>query len=316
MGLPRKLRDPLLEAAAALRTPGEPLTRAEAASTGEVTELLELYPLRELLTRGEVYGVWVDRPLARFSSWYEMFPRSPAGEARPRSRHLPSAAGRLPRIAAMGFDVVYLPPDPSHRHACFRKGRNNTPRPPPTTWAPLGHRQPTDGGHNAVHPDLGTLDDFDTSWAAAGARAGRRPRLRAQLQPRPPLGQRAPDWFRHRARRHHPLRREPAQEVPGHLSARLRHRDRGGPLGGAARRPPFWIDRGVRVFRVDNPHTKPLAFWEWLIDEIKTADPDVVFLSEAFTRPAVMYGSPSSASRSPTRTSPGAPASGSSPNSG
>src|SRR5262249_40553676 len=109
MGLPRKLRDPLLEAAGALRAPGDPLTRGGAATAEEVTDLVEQYPLRDLLTRGEVYGVWVDRPLARFSSWYEMFPRSAGGwDARGKPVHgtFATAADALPRIAKMGFDIV------------------------------------------------------------------------------------------------------------------------------------------------------------------------------------------------------------------
>ena len=127
-GLPRKLRDPLIEAAEALRKPGDPFTRAGAALSDEVTELLEQYPLRDLITRDEQYGVWVDRPEARFSAWYELFPRSTGGwdkKGKPVHGTFATAAKALPRIAKMGFDVVYLPPiHPIGK--VHRKGRNNS----------------------------------------------------------------------------------------------------------------------------------------------------------------------------------------------
>src|SRR6185312_13866754 len=171
MGLPRKLRDPLLEAATALRAPGDPLTRVRPAVSEEVTDLLEQYPLRELVTRGDVHGVWVDRPLAQFSSWYEMFPRSTGGwdaKGKPVHGTFATAAEALPRVAKMGFDVVYLPPiHPIGK--VHRKGKNNSVTAAPgdvgSPWA-IGSDE---GGHDAVHPDLGTIDDFDTFVSSARA---------------------------------------------------------------------------------------------------------------------------------------------------
>ena len=172
-GVPRGQRDPLLAAAAALRAPGDPVSRAALALTPEIDELLTHYPLRELVTRGEQYGVWVDRPLARFGSWYEMFPRSTGGwdaDGNPVHGTFATAAAALPRIAQMGFDVVYLPPiHPIGK--VHRKGRNNTATAVPgdvgSPWA-IGSDE---GGHDAVHPQLGTIADFD-KFVAAVARPG------------------------------------------------------------------------------------------------------------------------------------------------
>src|SRR5699024_10317991 len=155
-GVPRAQREPLASAAAALRNPGDPVTRAALALTPQVDELLSLFPLRELVTRGEQFGVWVDRPLARFGAWYEMFPRSTGGwdaEGNPVHGTFATAAAALPRIAEMGFDVVYLPPvHPIGK--VHRQGRNNTATAAPgdvgSPWA-IGSDE---GGHDAVHPLL------------------------------------------------------------------------------------------------------------------------------------------------------------------
>ena len=168
-GVPRQQRRPLLETAAALRTPGDPLTRTALALSPEVEALLDQFPLRELVTRGEQFGVWVDRPLARFGSWYEIFPRSTGGwdaDGKPVHGTFATATAALPRIAEMGFDVVYLPPIHPIGEV-HRKGRNNNPTAAPgdvgSPWA-IGS---ADGGHDAVHPSLGTIDDFDAFVAAA-----------------------------------------------------------------------------------------------------------------------------------------------------
>ncbi|HWF69594.1 MAG TPA: maltotransferase domain-containing protein, partial [Mycobacterium sp.] len=162
-GVPRSSREPLRAAAAALQAPGDPVFRAALALSPEIDELLTQYPLRELVSRGEQYGVWVDRPLARFGSWYEMFPRSTGGwdaKGNPVHGTFRTAAAALPRIAQMGFDVVYLPPiHPIGK--VHRKGRNNTATAVPSDvgspWA-IGSDE---GGHDAVDPQLGTIDDFD-----------------------------------------------------------------------------------------------------------------------------------------------------------
>jgi starch synthase (maltosyl-transferring) len=292
MGLPRKLRDPLLEAAAALRTPGDPLTRVEPASTGEVTELLEQYPLRELLTRGEVYGVWVDRPLARFSSWYEMFPRSTGGwdaKGRPVHGTFATAAEALPRIAKMGFDVVYLPP--IHPiGTVHRKGRNNSEKiargDVGSPWA-IGSKE---GGHDAVHRGLGNIDDFDT-FVAAAREQGLEVALDLALQCAPdhPWVTEHPDWFTVLPDGTIAYAENPPKKYQDIYPLNF-DIDPEGLYQEVLRVVRHWVDHGVKVFRVDNPHTKPPDFWEWLIEQIKTADPDVVLLSEAFTRPARLYG--------------------------
>ena len=228
----------------------------------------------------------------------------PAGPARRRSatRRRGSAY-----VAAMGFDVLYLPPiHPIGR--VHRKGANNAPRAAPgdvgSPWA-IGARE---GGHTAIHPELGSLDDFRRflkKARSAGPGGGPRPRL--PVRARPPLGVPAPAVVQAAAGRHRPVRREPAQEVRGHLPHRLRDRGLAGALAGAAR---AWCGtgsvQGVRIFRVDNPHTKSFRFWEWLIAEVRRDYPETIFLAEAFTRPKVMYQLAKLGFTSPTPTSRGA----------
>ncbi|MGE5697155.1 MAG: alpha-1,4-glucan--maltose-1-phosphate maltosyltransferase [Candidatus Sericytochromatia bacterium] len=292
MGMPRKLRDPLLEAATALRAPGDPLTRVSASTTDEVTELLGAYPLRELLTRGEQYGVWVDRPLARFGAWYEMFPRSTGGwgaDGKPVHGTFATAAEALPRIADMGFDVVYLPPiHPIGR--VHRKGRNNSVTAAPgdvgSPWA-IGSDE---GGHDAVHPDLGTIDDFD-SFVAAAREHGLEVALDLALQCAPdhPWAREHRAWFTVLPDGTTAYAENPPKKYQDIYPLNFDN-DPDGLYHEVLRVVRHWIDHGVRVFRVDNPHTKPPNFWEWLIEEVKSVDPDVLFLSEAFTRPARLYG--------------------------
>ena len=292
MGMPRKLRDPLLEAATALRAPGDPLTRVGAASTDEVTELLAQYPLRELLTRGEQYGVWVDRPLARFGSWYEMFPRSTGGwgaDGKPVHGTFATAAEALPRIAKMGFDVVYLPPiHPIGK--VHRKGRNNSVTAAPgdvgSPWA-IGSDE---GGHDAVHPDLGTIDDFD-AFVAAARDQGLEVALDLALQCAPdhPWAREHRDWFTVLPDGTIAYAENPPKMYQDIYPLNF-DIDPDGLYQEVRRVVLHWIDHGVKVFRVDNPHTKRPDFWEWLIEEVKSADADVVFLAEAFTRPARLYG--------------------------
>ena len=233
--------------------------------------------------------VWVDRALARRSSWYELFPRSEGG--------LAGAVGQLDAIADMGFDIVYLPPvHPIGRS--FRKGPDNAlvagPRDPGSPWA-IGA---SEGGHTAVHPDLGTIDDFDAFVAAAGAR-GLEVALDYALQCSPdhPWVTEHPEWFHHRADGTIRYTENPPEEVPGHLSARLLAAPADGTDDEAARAALWdacygifehWIDHGVRVFRVDNPHTKPIALWAWLIERLRDDHPEVLLLAEAFTRPKPM----------------------------
>jgi starch synthase (maltosyl-transferring) len=291
-GLPRKLRDPLIEAAAALRTPGDPFTRAGVALGPEVADLLAQYPLRELITRGEQYGVWVDRPLARFGGWYELFPRSTGGwdkKGNPIHGTFATAAKALPRIAKMGFDVVYLPPiHPIGK--VHRKGSNNTVTATPhdvgSPWA-IGSDE---GGHDAVHPELGTIDDFD-DFVAAVRDQGMEVALDLALQCAPdhPWAKQHPEWFTVLPDGTIAYAENPPKKYQDIYPLNFDN-DPAGLYDEVLRVVRFWMDHGVKIFRVDNPHTKPPNFWAWLIGEVKNIDPDVLFLSEAFTRPARLYG--------------------------
>jgi starch synthase (maltosyl-transferring) len=291
-GMPRKLRDPLLEAAARLREPGDPFTRAGAALAPEIVELLEQYPLREVLTRGEQYGVWVDRPLARFGSWYEFFPRSTGGwDARGNPMHgtFATATKALPRVARMGFDVVYLPPiHPIGK--VHRKGRNNSVTAAPndvgSPWA-IGSEE---GGHDAVHPALGTIEDFD-DFVAAARDQGMEIALDLALQCAPdhPWAKEHPEWFTVLPDGTIAYAENPPKKYQDIYPINFDN-EPAGLYEEVLRVVRFWISHGVKVFRVDNPHTKPPNFWAWLIGEVKNEDPDVLFLAEAFTRPARLYG--------------------------
>ena len=292
MGLPRDLRDPLIEAARLLRRPGDPFTRAGAALAPELTELLTQYPLRELLTRGQQYGVWVDRPLARFSAWYELFPRSTGGrdkKGRPLHGTFATATKALPRVANMGFDVVYLPPiHPIGK--VHRKGRNNSVAAAPndvgSPWA-IGSNK---GGHDAVHPKLGTIDDFD-DFVAAARDQGLQVALDLALQCAPdhPWAKEHPEWFTVLPDGTIAYAENPPKKYQDIYPLNFDN-DPAGLYKEVLRVVRFWISHGVKVFRVDNPHTKPPNFWAWLIEKVKNDDPDVLFLSEAFTRPARLYG--------------------------
>ena len=291
-GAPRQHRYPLIDAAARLRAPGDPFSRAGAALSDDVAEVLALYPLRELLTRGEQYGVWVDRPLARFSSWYEMFPRSSGGwdaKGNPVHGTFATATKELPRIAKMGFDVVYLPPiHPIGK--VHRKGRNNSVTAAPndvgSPWA-IGSDE---GGHDAVHPKLGTIEDFD-DFVAASRDHGLEVSLDLALQCAPdhPWAKNHPEWFTVLPDGKIAYAENPPKKYQDIYPLNFDN-DPAGIYEEVLRVMRFWISHGVKVFRVDNPHTKPPNFWAWVIGEVKNEDPDVLFLSEAFTRPARLYG--------------------------
>jgi len=291
-GVPRGDRAPLREAAEALRRPGDPLIRAAPALSHQVTELLEAYPLRELLTRGRQFGVWVDRPLARCSAWYEMFPRSTGrrdAAGRPAHGTFATAADALGRIAAMGFNVVYLPP--IHPiGTVHRKGRNNSVTAEVgdvgSPWA-IGSSA---GGHDAVHPDLGTIKDFDV-FVAAARDNGLEVALDLALQCAPdhPWATSHRQWFTELPDGTIAYAENPPKKYQDIYPLNFDN-DSAGLSREVLRVVRHWISHGVTVFRVDNPHTKPPDFWAWLIGEVKATDPDVLFLSEAFTRPARMYG--------------------------
>ncbi|SPM31391.1 alpha-1,4-glucan--maltose-1-phosphate maltosyltransferase [Mycobacterium terramassiliense] len=291
-GVPRARRDPLLAAATALRAPGDPVTRTALALSPEIEELLAAFPLRDLVTRGEQFGVWVDRPLARFGAWYEMFPRSTGGwdkKGKPVHGTFATAAAQLPRIADMGFDVVYLPPiHPIGK--VHRKGRNNSPTAAPgdvgSPWA-IGSDE---GGHDAVHPDLGTIDDFD-DFVAAARDLGMEVALDLALQCAPdhPWAREHRQWFTELPDGTIAYAENPPKKYQDIYPINFDN-DPAGLYDEVLRVVRHWIDHGVKFFRVDNPHTKPPDFWAWLIGQVKDADPDVLFLSEAFTPPARQYG--------------------------
>jgi starch synthase (maltosyl-transferring) len=288
--VPAAARSDLYRAAYALRDDSitDPHARIAAATAPALVAVLTAHPLRELLTRSPMYQIWVDRPRALFSSWYEMFPRSEGSELDPpRSGTFATAAQRLPAIAAMGFDVVNLPPIHPIGEV-HRKGPNNTlvagPDDPGSPWA-IGSEA---GGHDAVHPDLGTIDDFDEFVGKARA-VGLEVALDLALQCAPdhPWAKNHPEWFTVRSDGSIAYAENPPKKYQDIYPLNF-DGDPAGLYHEVLRVVKHWVDHGVRIFRVDNPHTKPVEFWEWLIAEVKATDPDVLFLSEAFTRPPMM----------------------------
>jgi starch synthase (maltosyl-transferring) len=257
-----------------------------AAGDGQLAALMDRHLDRTDATWAErEYEVVVDRERARFAAWYEFFPRS--GVA---GRHgtLRDAEAQLERAAAMGFDVVYLPPvHPIGR--THRKGANNalTARPGEhgSPWAIGG----VEGGHDAVHPDLGTLDDFDRFVARARALDLEVALdFAIQCSPDHPWVRAHPEWFFHRPDGTIKYAENPPKKYQDVYPVNF-YGDDPRPLWQEMKRiVEFWIGHGVTTFRVDNPHTKPVRFWEWLIREVQTAHPEVVFLAEAFTRPKMM----------------------------
>jgi starch synthase (maltosyl-transferring) len=245
---------------------------------------------RPFLTRSTTeFAVEIDRPQARFASWYEMFPRSATDDPR-RHGTFDDVIDRLPEIEAMGFDVLYFPP--IHPIGTTnRKGRNNALRAvagdPGSPYA-IGSAE---GGHNAIHPSLGTLDDFRRLRDAAADR-GIEIALdfAVQCSPDHPWLKEHPDWFSRRADGSIRYAENPPKKYEDIVNPDFYAGGAVPDLWTALRDTVvFWVDEGIRIFRVDNPHTKPLPFWEWLIAEIRARDPDVIFLAEAFTRPKLMY---------------------------
>jgi len=278
--------------ARALREAARSLTtkRGErtALSSG-LAQLMARHPGRCFATRYErELEVIVDRPLARFSAWYEMFPRS-AAQAPGRHGTFNDVEARLDYVADMGFNVLYLPPiHPIGRS--FRKGPNNviksTPEDPGSPWAIGG----AEGGHKELHPELGTLDDFRALVGAARRRGLEIALdLAFQVSPDHPYVTEHPSWFRARPDGTIQYAENPPKKYQDIYPFDFESEDWRLLWQELESVVQFWIDQGVRTFRVDNPHTKPFAFWEWLIGEIRGRNPDVIFLSEAFTRPKVMY---------------------------
>jgi starch synthase (maltosyl-transferring) len=291
---PDVARAALAEVAATLRDPGlTPWDRLAVTRQPEIIRILWAYPLREFVTRSRRMPLVVDRERALYGSWYEFFPRSegvqidPMGRREPVSGTFRTATRRLDAIAEMGFDVVYLPPVHPIGMA-FRKGRNNTldPQPgdPGSPWA-IGS---PDGGHDSIHPDLGTFEDFD-AFVARTRELGMEVALDFALQASPdhPWVKEHPEWFTTRADGSIAYAENPPKKYQDIYPINFDN-DPAGIYAEALRVVRLWMDHGVRIFRVDNPHTKPLAFWERLLAEVRATDPDVIFLAEAFTGPATM----------------------------
>ncbi|MFS0697321.1 maltotransferase domain-containing protein [Streptomyces nitrosporeus] len=327
-GVPKRDgREAVLAALDALRDTSRPaVARLAGALTAEAAEALGRHPLRELVTASRPQPLLVERRRALYGSWYELFPRSegarweePPAPAKPARRpraagaapaaraeertatraDLPApaprlvsgtfrtAAERLPAVAAMGFDVVYLPP--VHPiGTTHRKGPNNSLTPgaddPGVPWA-IGSAE---GGHDAVHPDLGTIEDFDHFVATARTlRMEIALDFALQCSPDHPWVKEHPEWFHHRPDGSIAYAENPPKKYQDIYPVAF-DADMPGIVRETVRILRFWMDHGVRIFRVDNPHTKPVVFWEEVIADINGTDPDVVFLAEAFTRPAMM----------------------------
>jgi starch synthase (maltosyl-transferring) len=260
---------------------------AEPLVSDTVASVMARHPNREDAAKSAVLPLMVDRPVARAGAWYEIFPRS-QGQVPEKHGTFDDCIARVPEIAALGFDVLYLTPiHPIGR--INRKGRNNslkaTPSDPGSPYA-IGAAE---GGHDAVHPELGTLEDFRRLVAEC-----RRHNMEIaldfaiQCSPDHPWTQQHPEWFKRR-----PDGSIKYAENPPKKYEDIVNPDFFGPNATAlwdALRDIilFWVDQGVQIFRVDNPHTKPFPFWEWMIGEVQAKHPEVIFLSEAFTRPKVM----------------------------
>jgi starch synthase (maltosyl-transferring) len=293
---PKNRREELFDAAAALRDTTLPLEQRTAPGLA-LGPVMNERPVRDLVTRSPSYEVWVDRERALFGSWYEFFPRSEgavvpdAGQdavGTPSHGTFRTAARRLPAIADMKFDVIYLPPiHPIGR--VNRKGKNNTLDPGPddvgSPWA-IGSEE---GGHDAIHPQLGTFEDFD-AFVARTRELGMEIALDMALQCAPdhPWVKEHPEWFTTLPDGTIAYAENPPKKYQDIYPLNFDN-DREGIYAEMLRVTLLWVDHGVKIFRVDNPHTKPTEFWHWLIWEVKKLHPDVLFLAEAFTKPAMMH---------------------------
>jgi len=275
--------------AEALRSSRSQDVKIALAMDNVLADRMQKYPDRNAATTyDKELTVVVDREIARFSTWYEMFPRSCSPDP---AKHgtLKDCVDRLPYISRMGFDVLYLPP--VHPIGItHRKGRNNTPSAgdsdPGSPWA-IGAAE---GGHRDLHPLLGTLEDFRHLVEKAryhGIEIAID--LAFQCSPDHPYVAGHPEWFRRRPDGSIQYAENPPKKYEDIYPFDF-ETDRWRELVQELRTVVYyWIDQGVRIFRVDNPHTKPFSFWEWLIDTVKSRYPDIIFLSEAFTRPKIMY---------------------------
>ncbi|WP_299167502.1 alpha-1,4-glucan--maltose-1-phosphate maltosyltransferase [uncultured Arthrobacter sp.] len=291
---PAAERDLFLATAERLRNRELPVDeRLAAGHSAGIQEAIEREPLRALVSPSRPYPILVEREAAGRGSWYEFFPRSEGASYDPStaqwtSGNFTTAARRLPAVAQMGFDVVYLPP--IHPiGTTHRKGPNNTlnagPGDPGSPWA-IGAPE---GGHDAIHPDLGTFEDFD-AFVQQAKELNLEVALDLALQASPdhPWVTEHPEWFTTRVDGSIAYAENPPKKYQDIFPINFDN-DPDGIYNEVLRIVLLWISHGVRIFRVDNPHTKPVQFWEWLIAQVNSKHPDVIFLAEAFTRPAMMH---------------------------
>jgi starch synthase (maltosyl-transferring) len=296
--LPKAERPRAAAAALALRDTSLDLAHRVAPALDDYLQrLAHDNPIRELVTSSPRYPLWIDRPRALYGAWYEFFPRSigaelagdPVSPARP-ARHgtFKDATEHLDYVASLGFDVAYLPPIHPIGEV-NRKGPNNTLAAATwdvgSPWA-IGSR---DGGHDAIHPDLGTMSDF-TAFVRRARELDMEVALDFALQCAPdhPWVSSHPEWFTTKPDGTIAYAENPPKKYQDIYPLNFDN-DPEGLYAECLRIVRHWIAAGVTIFRVDNPHTKPLNFWQWLIAEVKKTDPEVLFLAEAFTRPAMMH---------------------------
>jgi starch synthase (maltosyl-transferring) len=268
----------MLESAAAALDQGEPIQQALDPRLAEIVE--RVAERSEATELPKPYEIDVDRVLGRFGSWYELFPRSFGG--------FRGVEAQLPRLQELGFDVLYLPP--IHPIGLTnRKGRNNTlvagPGDPGSPWA-IGDAS---GGHDAIHHELGTIEEFDSLVRSArehGIDIAMDFAIQASADH--PWLTEHPEWFNRRPDGTLKYAENPPKKYQDIYNLNWNSEDWQGLWNRLLEIVRYWVSHGVRVFRVDNPHTKPMPFWEWLIGEIRATDPDVIFLAEAFTRRAMM----------------------------
>jgi starch synthase (maltosyl-transferring) len=255
----------------------------------ELSDAMALSQARPDLTRSKLYPLVSDRPRAVYGTWYEMVPRS---QSMTPGRHgtFKDCIARLPEIRTMGFDVLYFTPiHPIGR--TNRKGRNNTTTAANGDPGSLYAIGAIEGGHDAVHPELGTLQDFHELVAACRVHGLEIALdIAVQCSPDHPWIRNYPQWFKRRPDGSMRYAENPPKKYEDIVNPDFSSGDAASLWNALRDVVLFWVDRGVKIFRIDNPHTKPLRFWEWLIHEVQSRNPDVLFLAEAFTRPKLMKG--------------------------
>ena len=286
----KKILSPAIKALGDLKL--APANRFSQSATAEVKEYFHADPLRHLQSQSHSIPIRADRDKALVGAWYEFFPRSEGatlsatGEI--TSGTFKTAALRIPAVAAMGFDVLYLPPIHPIGET-FRKGKNNSLTPiasdPGVPWAIGGSA----GGHDAINPELGTMVDFENFVAAAKEeKIDIAMDLALQASPDHPWVKSNPEWFTTRPDGSIAYAENPPKKYQDIYPINFEN-DYQGILNEVLRVIRFWVSKGVLIFRVDNPHTKPVAFWQDVMSVMNSENPDVIFLAEAFTRPSMMH---------------------------